>query len=246
MNLPRVIILAAGQGSRLGPLFGDLPKPLAPFGSESLLQRNLRQLQEAGFTDITVVVGYKAELMESVIRLKHPEVRLVHNPRYAEDKNILSLLLGLNESLEPVLLVEGDVAFSDLSFLRLRFATRQGASFWSANGAFNPDQMGVILKPDEDDHLVDIRYETYDRKYQAYLKNLGGMYIGAREMPTFHRLLKQRASAGFDVCFFTVWIDHQQQLPARVFDLGRLGGASFNTPEEYRRTLRLVLQQNDL
>ena len=56
------IIMAAGTSSRFAPLSYEKPKGLLKVKGEVLVERQIRQLKEAGITDITVVVGYKAEL----------------------------------------------------------------------------------------------------------------------------------------------------------------------------------------
>ena len=56
------IIMAAGTASRFVPLSAERPKGLLEVKGEILIERHIRQLQEACITDITIVVGYRAEL----------------------------------------------------------------------------------------------------------------------------------------------------------------------------------------
>ena len=57
----RAIILAAGVGSRLGNPF---PKSLSLLpGGERILGRQIRIYRELGIKEITVVVGFKKELI---------------------------------------------------------------------------------------------------------------------------------------------------------------------------------------
>ena len=55
------IIIAAGTSSRFVPLSFEKPKGLIEVKGEVLIERQLRQLNEAGIDDITIVVGYMAE-----------------------------------------------------------------------------------------------------------------------------------------------------------------------------------------
>ena len=55
------IIMAAGMSSRFAPLSYERPKGLLNVKGEILIEREIRQLQEAGITDITIVVGYMKE-----------------------------------------------------------------------------------------------------------------------------------------------------------------------------------------
>lgn len=56
------IIMAAGLSSRFAPLSFEKPKGLLEVNGEILIERQIRQLQEVGITDITIVVGYKKEM----------------------------------------------------------------------------------------------------------------------------------------------------------------------------------------
>jgi NDP-sugar pyrophosphorylase family protein len=59
----KAIILAGGKGTRLAPYTTVLPKPLMPIGEMSILEVVLRQLAFHGFDDVTLAVGYLAELL---------------------------------------------------------------------------------------------------------------------------------------------------------------------------------------
>ena len=56
----RAVILAAGYGMRMVPV-SNTPKALLEVRSERLIERQIRQLYEAGVHDISVVVGYRKE-----------------------------------------------------------------------------------------------------------------------------------------------------------------------------------------
>lgn len=59
----RAIILAGGKGTRLVPYTAVLPKPLMPIGEMPILEIVLRQLARHHIDDITLAVGYLAELL---------------------------------------------------------------------------------------------------------------------------------------------------------------------------------------
>lgn len=62
MSQPHAVVLAAGRGTRMQPLSGDLPKPLLPLHGRPLVAHVLDSLREAGFLKFLLVVGYRAEL----------------------------------------------------------------------------------------------------------------------------------------------------------------------------------------
>ena len=57
------IILAAGKGERLQPLTNDKPKCLVELFGKSLLEWQIEAFQSSGITDITIVSGYKSDLI---------------------------------------------------------------------------------------------------------------------------------------------------------------------------------------
>lgn len=59
----RAVILAGGMGTRLAPYTTVFPKPLMPIGNMPILEIVMRQLANRGIQDITLAVGYLAELL---------------------------------------------------------------------------------------------------------------------------------------------------------------------------------------
>lgn len=105
--LMQVVILAAGQGSRLAQ--GDLPKPLTPLiDGKSILQHQIDILSKyVSLNDILVVVGYHKELIIE----SFPKLHYIHNPDFATQNTSKSLLLALRSCHEDVLWLNGDVVF---------------------------------------------------------------------------------------------------------------------------------------
>ena len=83
------IILAAGFGMRMVPINTSTPKALLEVNGEPLIERTIRQLHEAGVTNITVVVGFMKEQFEYLI--DEYGVDLAVNSEYSERNNLHSL-----------------------------------------------------------------------------------------------------------------------------------------------------------
>lgn len=88
------IILAAGTSSRFVPLSQEFPKGLLEVKGEILIERQIRQLQEAGISDICVVVGYKADMFAYL--KERFMVDLVYNKDYARYNNVSSMIRVLD------------------------------------------------------------------------------------------------------------------------------------------------------
>ncbi len=106
----RALVLAAGQGTRLG---NHTPKPLFRLLGVPLLARTLFTLEQAGITDAYVVLGYEAEAIRQAIeRLDRLCIRVhwLYNERW-EEPNGLSVLAAEHVLDEPFILTMCDHIF---------------------------------------------------------------------------------------------------------------------------------------
>ena len=83
------VIMAAGTSSRFAPLSYEKPKGLITVKGEVLIERQIRQLKEAGVPEIYNVTGYKAEEFQYLA--DKFAVKLVHNPYYDTRNNNASI-----------------------------------------------------------------------------------------------------------------------------------------------------------
>lgn len=105
----KVVILAAGMGTRLGTL---IPKPLTSLKNEkTILDFQIENLLKyVSIHDILIVVGYKKEL----IMEKYPELTFIYNDAYTKTNTSKSLLRALNKVDDSdVLWLNGDVYFDN-------------------------------------------------------------------------------------------------------------------------------------
>jgi histidinol-phosphate/aromatic aminotransferase/cobyric acid decarboxylase-like protein len=117
------VILAAGYARRMRPLSDRCHKALLPMSGTTILGRIMDGLDGIGVHKVTVVTGYRADDIEGFLRTSYPDVdlRLVHNPRYRDTNNIVSLSLAF-ESLAfdaDVLLIECDLLFDRTLLTRI-------------------------------------------------------------------------------------------------------------------------------
>ena len=107
------LILAAGAGRRLRPYTDTLPKALVPVdGETTIMDIALRNLAAAGLTDVTIVVGYRANAVEerqAAFESKYGvRISLVHNDKAEEWNNAYSLWLARDHFAQGALMVNGD------------------------------------------------------------------------------------------------------------------------------------------
>lgn len=107
------IIMAAGLSSRLAPISYEKPKGLLRVHGEVLIERQIRQLQEAGITDITVVVGYKKEYFFYLASKFGVHIKV--NPQYATRNNNYTLWL-VRDRLDNTYVCSSDDYFEENPF----------------------------------------------------------------------------------------------------------------------------------
>ncbi len=110
----RVIVPAAGRGSRLRPYTDDVPKPLVPVAGVPMLERSLGLLADAGVTEVVVVTGYLADQLRERLEAleRRPPLRFVHNADYDRVNSIVSLHLTRACWDEPFCVVDADVLYT--------------------------------------------------------------------------------------------------------------------------------------
>lgn len=115
-NAPkRAVILAAGAGIRMVPINTEIPKAFLQIKGEALIERQIKQLNSVGITDIAVVVGYLKEKFEYLI--DRYGVNLIYNAEYFTKNNLHSLSL-VKASLENCYIVPCDLWCAENPFSR--------------------------------------------------------------------------------------------------------------------------------
>ncbi len=104
----KVIIMAAGVGSRLSEISGGKPKCLIKAVGETLIKRIVRVCKSRGIDDVTVITGYEKELVH---RELGQEVNFVYNPFYSVTNSISSLWLTREKLDGDVILMNADLFF---------------------------------------------------------------------------------------------------------------------------------------
>ena len=113
-NRINAVIMAAGMSTRFAPLSYEKPKGLWKVKGEILIEREIRQLKEAGITDITVVVGYKKE--QFFYLEEKFGVEIVVNEDYYRYNNSSTLMCVLDK-LSDTYICSSDNYFMDNVFL---------------------------------------------------------------------------------------------------------------------------------
>jgi UDP-N-acetylglucosamine diphosphorylase / glucose-1-phosphate thymidylyltransferase / UDP-N-acetylgalactosamine diphosphorylase / glucosamine-1-phosphate N-acetyltransferase / galactosamine-1-phosphate N-acetyltransferase len=104
----KAIVLAAGRGTRMGPLTEDIPKPMLPVAGKPLLEHILGGLAEAGITSVLLVVGYRRDLIEK--HFASWPVRIEYRVQEKLEGTARAVALGRDFAAgEPCLVTFGDI-----------------------------------------------------------------------------------------------------------------------------------------
>ncbi|MCL2153221.1 MAG: sugar phosphate nucleotidyltransferase, partial [Oscillospiraceae bacterium] len=171
----RAAILAGGTGTRIGTLYPDIPKPMIPVIGKPVLQWQIESLTAQGINDITLIVGYKADVIQSHFRNGEAFCARINYIVEAEPLGTAGALVLLPK--EDTLILFGDI-YCEVDFVRFE-------SFHKQKHA----DVTLFVHPNSHPHDSDIVVTDTDSRVTAWkskkdnnrgeLRNLAnaGLYI---------------------------------------------------------------------
>jgi CTP:phosphocholine cytidylyltransferase-like protein len=198
------IIMAAGTSSRFVPLSVERPKGLLEVKGEILIERQIRQLQEAGVDDITIVTGYKAAMFE-YLRDKYG-VETVYNEDYNKYNNTSSIIRVIDR------LSNTFICCSDHYFKNNVFKEPANESYYAARYA-KGETGEYCLSCDNNDYITGVSIGGRDAWYMA-----GHVFFNDAFSDKFRSLMikeynKECVRNGY---WEDVYIDHIKDLPMQI------------------------------
>lgn len=103
----KAIILDAGDSGALKSILGDRPKGMLEISDTNLLSIQIDTLYKAGIEDVVVVRGYGKEYIDI------PGIRYYDNLAYESTGVLHSLFCAVDEFDDALLIIYGDVVFSE-------------------------------------------------------------------------------------------------------------------------------------
>jgi choline kinase len=123
------VVMAAGEGTRLRPLTERWPKTVLPIDGRPVLATLLKELEKAGFDDVTIVTGHLAEQVERLVGDGSAfglRARFVRQPERLGSGD--AVLRAVESGARPPLLVTGaDTVFGSGDLARAAEAWRAGS-----------------------------------------------------------------------------------------------------------------------
>lgn len=203
----KVIILAAGQGTRLRPLTENCPKCMVEIAGRSIIKRILDIMQVCGIAeeDIYVVAGYKNEVLK--IHLKEYKVHVIVNDDYESTNMVCSLMCArkLMDDEDDIIISYGDIVYSDNVFGKILSAEDEISvivddgwyQYWEKRNA-NPLDDAETLMYDENHFLTEIGQKTNDisKILSQYIGLMRFRGQGLKDMLALCEEARQRSDKG--------------------------------------------------
>lgn len=170
----KVIIVAAGQGTRLHPLTEKKPKCLVELNSVPLLDYQLATYKNCGIDDINIVGGHCSE------KLQKYSVNLFVNENYKKTNMVHSLFTAesIMDPGQDLIIAYGDIVFSENNLRKLMDSEASVAvvvdvdwkQYWSSR-MDNPLDDAETLKLNKSDQIVEIGTPaaSYDDIHAQYI-----------------------------------------------------------------------------
>jgi L-glutamine-phosphate cytidylyltransferase len=171
----RVIILAAGEGTRLRPLTNDKPKCMVELNGKPLIEYQLDLFSKFDIKNVNVVTGY----LEDKINFKG--VKFFYNPKF-DSTNMVSTLFCASELFDgedDILISYGDIVYNDSILNAIQKSSerinvvvdKNWREYWEARME-DPLKDVETLKIDDNGHIKEL-----GKKPNSY-SDIEGQYIG--------------------------------------------------------------------
>ncbi|MDD3984577.1 MAG: sugar phosphate nucleotidyltransferase [Methanobacterium sp.] len=143
----KAIILTAGEGTRMRPLTVTKPKTMLQVGGKPILQYNVESLRDAGVTDITLVVGYREEVIKNYFKDGNDlDVKI----NYITQEKRLGTAHAIGSARKIIkgkfIVLNGDIIVDPVLIkdLILKYNTKNAKSLLVLTEVDNPSFFGVV------------------------------------------------------------------------------------------------------
>lgn len=237
----KAIILAAGKGTRLNG--HDLkPKCLFEVGGQTLLERQVEALREAGINEIVIVLGFEAERIR---RLYEHTAQFVTNTRFEETSSLYSLWLAREHLLDGFVVLNCDVLFHPQLLTRLLSSPHDDALLIDLvdknNNHLGDEEMKIKLS---DDLVVDISKDMDPADADG--ENVGVVKFSAAGA---RRLIEEMdvliASGRLREWAPRAFLAFARRFPLHAISTDDYPWIEIDFPEDYRRATEEVFPQID-
>ena len=235
MSASRAVILAAGNGTRMGRLTVDRPKTMLEVDGRSLIDRQLDALAACGVLDVTIVVGYQHERLRDHLGGR---VRLIENARYKETNSLYSLWLARETLEDGAVVMNSDILVSQPLMAKLIDAAVEDAVLVDTDSTLAEEEMKVKIW-----HGFAIDFSKELAPWDANGENVGILKFG----PRGGRRLVEHLDALIAAGEVNAWAPRAfkavaREWPLRAIATDGLPWTEIDFPEDLERARQMVSQ----
>jgi choline kinase len=186
----RAILLAAGRGRRLE---SDAPKCLLSIEGKTLLERHVACLIESGVSELTLVVGYKREMIDAALARLAPAlpVSLIENENFVRG-SILSLQLAAHRLDAGGIWMDADVLYPAALLRRLVMSKHDNCVLLDGRSEETGEEMMLGVRGDRVLKIARRVGKEWDVAGEA----VGFAKVGPAGGAVMKRLLDEEVAAG--------------------------------------------------
>ena len=235
---PVAVILVAGVGQRLRPLTDDRPKALVTVGSETILQRTIRQLLAHGVRELVLATGYCEQAVRDAVATCPVPVTLCRNDRYDSTQNSVSLL-RCREAVagRDFYKLDGDLIFDGRVLGRLDGAGAPLAVAVDSGVELGAEEMKVRVQGDRIAEFGKGLVPSECRGESIGIERVSGVAVSL----LFHALGAAEEGGDTQVYYEDIYSRLiAGGLEARALEVGDLKWTEIDTPEDLRRAREMV------
>lgn len=203
----KVIILAAGQGTRLRPLTDECPKCMVQVNGVSLIDRQIAVMKNCGIKEeeIYIVTGYCSNVLET--KFAGSAIHIINNLNYETTNMVCSLMCAKEIMLsdKEVIVSYGDIIYDESVFRKILEGAQEISvivddewyGYWKER-CENPLDDAETLVFDNNDILLEIGQKTTDlNKIQAqYIGLMKFMESGIEKVTGLADIAKKKSERG--------------------------------------------------
>ena len=201
--ITKAVILAAGQGTRLGALTERTPKCLLKIGKRTILEHIISILKECNIACVLLVIGIKGncwnqESYEIVNNIcKKNGVNLILNFENDKTQSSYSLFLAMKDVKKTSLLaMDGDVFFNKRVLSSICNAPHD--TFVLSKRTDNLSEPGTRIITDQNGRVTDVGKSIIPNAPLWYIYS-GVIKIGERYFTQFVEILSKREYKPLDI-----------------------------------------------
>lgn len=235
----KAVILAAGVGKRLWPITQHRPKCLIEIGGKSLLVRHLEILASLGITQVTLVVGYKQEMIRAAVGTEcgGVDLRFQVNEQFQRG-SVGSLWVARNALDGDTIIMDADVLYHREVMRRLVQSASPNALLMDESVEQQSEECMVVVRGGRVVALTKRMPSAYDLAGEG----VGFLKVRGADTPTLVASLQRCMDRGLlDMEYEDALLDFFGEATVGFERIGGLPWIEIDFPEDVARAEREIL-----